>query len=76
MAQAKANSNVIEKLDKAKHTRMGYAISSLIEGALAFAAATWAIDSGSMWAYLFASVFTIGSLHNLFKGLTFRNGKK
>lgn len=56
-----------------KHSRLGYAISSMIEGGLAFAAATWAIDSGSMWAYLLATIFTIGSINNLYKAIVFKS---
>ncbi len=70
------SANMLERLKQIKETRVGYGISAMIEGALAFAAATWAIGSGSMWAYLFAIVFTVGSLTNLYRALTYRHGTK
>ena len=70
------NVNAFERLRRAKETRLGYGIASMIEGALAFAAATWAIGSGSMWAYLFATVFTVGSLTNLYRAFTYQHGTK
>jgi hypothetical protein len=70
-----AKSNIIDRLDSWKHTRAGYGISSIIEAALAYGFVSWAIDSGSLIAYFFTLVFSIGSFNNLFKALTYRNGK-
>ncbi|MBP7807380.1 hypothetical protein KA047_02695 [Candidatus Saccharibacteria bacterium] len=63
----------LTRLTNWKHSRIGYGLSSIIEGALAFAAATWAIDSGSMWAYLLATIFTVGSINNLYKAIVFKS---
>jgi len=65
MAKPKAQPNLLAKLDTAKRTPLGAGLSSIGEGALAYIAASWAIDSGSLWAYLFAIIFTIGSIKNL-----------
>ena len=68
---AKSNQqNILTRLEAAKRTPLGAGLSSLGESVLAYIAASWAIDSGSLWAYLFAIVFTIGSIKNLVQAIT------
>lgn len=67
-----AQQSVLQRLRTWKHTREGYGISSIIEGLLAYGFVSWAIDSGSLLAYLFTLIFSLGSFVNLYKGIVYR----
>lgn len=57
----------LAKLDKWHKTRQGYFVSGLVELALAYGVASWAIDNGSLLLYLICIVLLVGGLHNLAK---------
>lgn len=55
---------MVNWLDRFHKTRLGYVVFGLIELALAYASISWAIDSGTWFAYLLAVIFLIGCLQN------------
>lgn len=66
----------MNRLDKWHKTKQGFAIFGLIELLLAYALASLAIDRGSLWWYLLAAIFLVGSLHNFIKFIgTFENDR-
>jgi hypothetical protein len=54
----------MEAVDKWHHTKQGYFAFGLIELALAYGFASWAIDSGQLWQYALAIILAIGGLNN------------
>jgi hypothetical protein len=60
----------LQAIDKFHKTRLGYTVFGLVELALAFAAANWAIDNGSLWLWILTVIFLFGGLQNLGRLLT------
>jgi uncharacterized membrane protein HdeD (DUF308 family) len=57
----------LEKLDKFHKTNPGYLLFGLVELILAYAAISWAIDSGRILAYTLAIILLVGGLQNIIK---------
>jgi uncharacterized membrane protein HdeD (DUF308 family) len=55
------------QLDALHQTRSGLALFGVVELALAYAAASWAIDSGRLLAWFLAVVLLVGGLQNIVK---------
>ena len=55
----------LKALDKWQRTRVGYLVFGLVELAMAYGFASWAIDTGSLWQYALAVILLIGGLQNL-----------
>jgi hypothetical protein len=64
----------MEAVNKWHKTRTGYLVFALVELALAYGFASWAIDSGRIIAYVLSVLFFVGGLRNLFK--VFKNGHR
>jgi len=60
----------LKAIDKWHKTRAGLLAFALVELLLAYAAASWAIDSGNLLVYLLTIVLLIGSLQNFIKLLS------
>ena len=60
---------------KWKQTRKGLLISGMVEAALAYGFASWAVDSGSIWHYLLAIIFAVGTVVSLVKAITLHGNK-
>lgn len=58
---------MLKQLETWHQTKPGLLVFALVELALAYGFASLAIDRGNLWWYLFALIFLIGSLQNLFK---------
>lgn len=58
---------MIRTLHKWHQTKLGLLIFGLIELAVAYAWASFAIDQGNFVYYLLALIFFIGALQNIFK---------
>lgn len=57
----------MQKFDRFHQTKPGLLLFGLVELALGYWAALWAIDSGNLLVYLLTVVLVIGGLHNLIK---------
>lgn len=57
----------MHKLNDWHQTKIGYLVFGLVEIVLAYAAVSWAIDSGRLLAYLLGIVFLIGGAQNIVK---------
>jgi hypothetical protein len=57
----------MQQLDKWHKTRIGLLVFGLVELAAAYGFASWAIDSGSLWDWLFTILFFVGGVQNLVK---------
>ncbi len=58
---------MIDRLHNWHHTKAGLLVFGLVELALAYAFASWAIDSGRLLAWSLAIILLIGGLQNLGK---------
>ena len=66
-----------QALDKFHKTRLGYIVFGLGELALAYGAASWAIDSGNILLYVATIILVFGGLQNLSKLLiSYFHGKR
>jgi len=54
------------KLDKWHHTGKGNLVFGLLELAIGYGFASWAINTGSLWQYVLAILFLFGGAKNLF----------
>lgn len=59
----------LQAIDKFHKTWPGYAVFGLVELALAFAAANWAIDNGSLWLWALTVILLFGGLQNFVRML-------
>jgi len=67
---------MISKLDKWHRTQSGYLVFGVVELAITYGLISLAIDRGTVWWYLFAIIFFIGAIQNLFKLIgTFIHGR-
>ncbi len=57
----------MEALDKWHKTRQGYLVFGLIELAIAYGFASWAIDTAHLWAYALGIIFFFGGVRNLIR---------
>lgn len=57
----------MQKLAQWHNKKLGLLVFAVIELAIAYGFASWAIDSGNLWLYLLAIVFLIGFFQNLVK---------
>jgi hypothetical protein len=64
--------NIITQLDKFHKTRLGYAVFGLVELALAYATASWAVDNGSLWLWILTLVLVVGALRNFVNAVAVR----
>lgn len=55
---------MLAKLDMWHRTKLGLVVFALIELAVSYGLASWAIDSGSLWLYAAALIFIVGVLQN------------
>lgn len=62
-------SDTINDIDKFHGTRKGKLVFAAVELILACVLVSRAIDTGSLWQYLFALLFFVGGLNNLFKSV-------
>jgi hypothetical protein len=68
---------MIKTLDKWHKTRLGLLVFAVVEGAIAYGFISLAIDRGSVWWYLLALIFLVGTLQNIFRLIgSFFHGKK
>jgi hypothetical protein len=58
---------MLQKFEKWHQTREGLLSFTLIEAGLAYAFASLAINSGSLWQWLLAIMLAIGSIQNFVK---------
>lgn len=64
---------MIDKLNSWHKTKAGYASFAVLELIVANLFASFAVDKGNLWDYLFAILFFVGSLQNVFKfGMCFK----
>lgn len=63
----KKNSSLHKLNDWKQQTAQGLIVSAVIELALAYGFASWAIDSGSLLIYFAAAIFLIGAIRNFVK---------
>lgn len=54
-------------LVKWKKTRRGLLTTGIVELILAYFAGSWALDSGSLWAYLLLLILVIGAIRSFVK---------
>ena len=67
----------MKTVDKWHKTRAGLLVFALVELLLAYAAASWAVDSGNLLLYAATLILVLGSVHNLVKLLgTFIHGNR
>lgn len=59
--------NSLQTFDRWHKTKLGYAVSGLVELAITYGFASLAINSGAWWQYLLALIFLIGTLQNFVK---------
>lgn len=57
----------MQKLAQWHNKKLGLLVFAVIELAIAYGFASWAIDNGNLWLYLLAIVFLIGFFQNLVK---------
>ena len=79
MAKSNINSKV-DRIDSFHQTKKGRTLFGIAELLVAYLLVSLAIDSGSLWQYGLAILFTIGGLNNLVRvfmtGGIKSNGKK
>ncbi len=79
MAKNSTN-NKVDQVDKFHKTKKGRITFGLAELLAAYLLVSLAIDSGSIWQYVLAIIFTIGAINNLMRVFTIggikSNGKK
>lgn len=56
---------MLQAVDKFHKTKSGYVIFGLVELALSYLCASFAVNSGSLWEWFLALIFLIGFLQNL-----------
>jgi hypothetical protein len=67
----------MEAIDKWHKSKTGHFLFGLVELAIFYGFASWAIDSGQLWQYAFALVFLFGALQNLVKAFkSHKHGQK
>ncbi len=59
--------NLLKELDAWHKTKKGLLTAGVIELVIAYILGIRAIDTGSLWQYLFTLIFFVGGLHNIFK---------
>ncbi len=57
--------NVVNWLDRFHQSIVGHLVFGLIELALGYWAFLWAVDSGSLLAWILAIILLLGSLQNI-----------
>jgi len=55
----------VKQFDAWHKTKIGYAVMAVVELGLAYVLASRAIDTGSIWQYLFAIVLLAGCIRNI-----------
>ncbi|HSX05790.1 MAG TPA: hypothetical protein VLF69_04945 [Candidatus Saccharimonadales bacterium] len=65
----------LQKLDQFHKTRPGHIVFGLIELAMSYGFASWALDDGSIWWWLIAFVLLFGALQNFFRAIFWRYRK-
>jgi len=58
---------ILQKLDEFHKTRPGYLVFGVIELAMAYGFADWALDTGALWWWVIAIFLFAGALQNFFK---------
>ncbi len=68
----------MKQLNRWHQTRLGLLAFVLVELAITYGFASLAIDRGTLWWYLLALIFLIGTLQNIFKfiGIMVHNEQK
>lgn len=56
--------NLINRIHAFHKTKRGYLAFALVELAIAYIFASIAIDTGNLWVYLAATIFTVGAILN------------
>jgi hypothetical protein len=59
--------NLLKELDVWHKTKRGMLTAGVIELIIAYILGIRAIDTGSLWQYLFTLIFFVGGLYNIFK---------
>lgn len=58
---------MLDKLDNWHKTKLGLLVFAVVELLIAYIFVSLSISYGNLWWYLFATIFAIGSVQNLFK---------
>jgi len=66
----------LQKLDDFHKTRRGYAVFGVIELAMAWGFADWALDTGAWWLWVITAFLLLGVAQNLFHVIFYRRPKK
>jgi hypothetical protein len=53
-------------------SRAGLAAAALVQAALAYGAASWAINSGSLWLYVAVFLLFVGFVKTCLKGVKYK----
>jgi len=72
----KTKLNTIEAFDAWHKTRVGYAVMSALELALAYIVGSRAIETGSLWQYALAIALLVGAINNALHVFKKANGQK
>lgn len=59
--------DLVVSVGKFHKTRLGYLVFGLVELALSYVVALWAIGNGSLWLWGLAFILLFGFLQNLFR---------
>lgn len=62
----------LQAIDKWHKTRLGHLVFGLVELGLAYLFASLAINSGSLWQWTLAFIFTVGFFQNVVRMVLWR----
>ena len=61
--------SVVQQLDTFHKTTTGFLVFGGLELLVAYAVASWAIDTGELWQYLIAIILLVGGVQNIVKAV-------
>lgn len=60
-------SNILKSIRDWHKTKLGLLVFAIVELAITYGFASWAIDSGNLWLYLLGIIFLVGFFQNVVK---------